>query len=1205
MLRRFGAAVLLVLMLTGLASAQGTTSKVLGQVLDTSGAIVPGATVVLTNERTAVSFTMVTTAAGTFAFEAVQVGTYTLKVELQGFKTFAATGIAVQIGQPATVNAKLEPGNIEETVSVTADALVVQTSTSGNLGTLVDQKTLELLPIVGTRGRNPLDLVTLQPGVVSGANTGGGVHVYGARDRSWNFTLDGIDVNESSAGGSNYTPLRTNPDMLSEFKVLTGNQTAEYGRNSGGQVAMITRSGTNQFHGAGFFFWRDPSLNAQEWELVLTRSPKDQYKQKIGGGSLGGPIKKNRTFFFGNVQTLRATRTREQISTTYTDLARQGIWRYVIGGRNRPAGLSDSTVDANGNVLPGINIGTYNIVANDPQHIGLSQETQKLVAMMPSPNYFLTGDGLNTAGYQWFPVETEKQYDLVAKVDQVITDNHYVYARVAWGQQNTFADTANAGLPPFPGVSAWVDTYRKPFNLAASWRWNMKSTMVNEFVAGANYFNFDFQTPDADTSVVNYDFGGITVPITSYTGNSRRITTYQFVDNLSWVRGGHALKFGTNMRFQKHSDVRGSIAGYNATPALDFSTSVNTVDPAVFGIPGNINTTYDRGPLQTNINFLLGRVGNVYQGFVSTGSEYAPGGTLFIFDAKFPEVDWFAQDTWRLGKNVTIDAGVRWEWKLAPSNPDDLIRTPNVRVAVGEPATNTLSWVKGKLYQNDFNNVAPSIGLAWDPKGDGKSVLRGNYRMAFDRINTFVLSSSIFQSIPGITAGIVNTAYGQGGGRLSGVAPIVAGLQPTFTPESFLTPPATSSSSMRVVDNTFQTPVTHAWAFSYQREIMKQTVLEVAYIGRRANHLYGAYNINQVEYRSNGFLDAFNIVQGGGQSDLMNKLLQSDSRRRSSETGSDMVRRLYTSYVAQNAVAYVASDLGKRIQSGKTLSELAGLGPYFFFQYPQFLGGLNVIDSNDWSRYNALVARVERRYQGGYVQLAYTLSKSMDTRSFDPAFTTVGTSNSQSASSTPFDIYNRALNYAPSDFDRLHAVNFSWALDLPFGQGKAIGGNATGLLNHIIGGWDVAGTLTWYSGRPFTVYSGNYQFSNIVQTPANCSGCSDTMGQVYGEPPQGYIWFFNADQRAKFSTPDAGQFSNVGRNAFRGPLFWGINLTLAKRIQVVKGQTLEVRADATNLTNDPSFGAPTATMTSTTFGRIYNSVVSGSRKIQLGVKYSF
>ena len=194
----------------------------------------------------------------------------------------------------------------------------MQTNTSGNLGSTFDQRTIESLPILGGRGRNPLDLVLTQPGVVSGANTGGGVHVNGARDRSWNFTLDGIDTNESSAGGSNFSPLRTNPDALAEFKVLTGNQTAEFGRNSGGQVAMMTRTGTNRFSGNVFYFDRRPEYNANEWENNIDSIGKRQFTQYMPGFSVGGPIRRNRTFFFVNTQWLKAEQTAELTRTVYT-----------------------------------------------------------------------------------------------------------------------------------------------------------------------------------------------------------------------------------------------------------------------------------------------------------------------------------------------------------------------------------------------------------------------------------------------------------------------------------------------------------------------------------------------------------------------------------------------------------------------------------------------------------------------------------------------------------------------------------------------------------------------------------------------------------------------------------------------------------------------------------------------------------------------
>ena len=271
----------------------------------------------------------------------------------------------------------------EESVEVRSSSQVVSTNSSGNLGTTFDQRTLESLPILGGRGRNPLDLVLTQPGVVSGANTGGGVHVNGARDRSWNFTLDGIDTNESSAGGSNFSPLRTNPDALAEFKVLTGNTTAEYGRNSGGQVAMITRSGTNKFSGTGFYFDRRPGYNANEWENNIDHLPKKNFTQSMPGFSFGGPIRRSKTFFFVNNQWLNATQTRQRTRLVYTAPARSGLWRYATGVQTRPAGVAGAAVDVNGN--PIVPIGTYNIPANDPQRFGLDRLIEKagLLRLMP------------------------------------------------------------------------------------------------------------------------------------------------------------------------------------------------------------------------------------------------------------------------------------------------------------------------------------------------------------------------------------------------------------------------------------------------------------------------------------------------------------------------------------------------------------------------------------------------------------------------------------------------------------------------------------------------------------------------------------------------------------------------------------------------------------------------------------------------------
>jgi hypothetical protein len=325
---------------------------------------------------------------------------------------------------------------------------------------------------------------------------------------------------------------------------------------------------------------------------------------------------------------------------------------------------------------------------------------------------------------------------------------------------------------------------------------------------------------------------------------------------------------------------------------------------------------------------------------------------------------------------------------------------------------------------------------------------------------------------------------------------------------------------------------------------------------------------------------------------------------------------LFSSQLTLNSVGALASTLGTRLQTNaagvtqNVTAQSAGQ-PFFFIPYPQYSGGLNVLDSNDFSTYNALEVQLQRRLTSGLqFTLAYTLAKSLDTRSFDPTLTVVGTGNSSTAGSTPFDINNRRLNYAPSDFDRRHALQWNWVFELPFGQGKRFLGSANGFVNRVIGGWEFSGFGRVTSGRPFTVWSGANTVSNVNQSTANCSGCTRTGANAFndvgaGSGNTGFVWFFNAAQRAQFSAPAAGEFGNTGRNFFVGPGFYDLDASLLKRVPLTERFKLEFRGDATNLTNTVSFGAPTTDITSSTFGRIRSTTTSGSRKIQVGAKLYF
>ncbi len=1185
-------------LLASLVLGQGTTSRVLGVVTDPSGASVAGASVRLINERTNATFETRSADNGAYFFEAVPSGIYTVTVEYPGFRRFTSRGNPVTIGQPATVNVTLEVGAVTESVEVTATAELVQTSTSGNFGNLFTDRVIADLPIVGVRGRNPLTLILRQPGVVSGANTGGGVHVAGARDRAWNFTIDGIDANETSAGGSNFAPIRMNPDVLAEFRVITGNTTADFGRNSGGQVAMVTKSGTNEVHGTLWWFYRTPRLSANEWENNINNVGKRQYQQNMPGASIGGPVIKNRLFYYGNVQLLRTRESAVITSTVYTKEAREGLWRYVRGGRNLPAGVPGASVDAQGNVLPSVAIGTYNIIASDPQRIGWDARTKAIAQGAPLPNNFTVGDGLNFAGITFTALQYERQHDVTLRGDYLVNDNNSVFARISFGEQNTNCDRVNGGNPVYPGAPCVVNTLRNPKNYAFNWRSVPTATTTNELVFGLNQFAFNFVIPTADITKIDL-VTPVANPLVYSFGNQRQLKTWQIVDNFAWFRGAHNIKFGTNLRLGRHRDLRGSIGGYNATQSADFSRVVNTVPAAAFGLPADINQAFDRVNLETHINFMLGRVGNTNRGFPSTRDSYVTG--RYDFLAKFNEYDFYLHDTWKLRRNLTFDLGVRLEIKEAPRNPEGRIRAPDQPVTAGAAATNTLKWVPKSLYRDAVNNWGPSVGFAWDPFGTGKTSVRANYRIAYDRINTFVLSSSVFQNLPGIVIGVADVTYGQAGGRLANLPEL---KPPAVSPESLAQPAAFSNRVITVVDPDFQMPTTHQWSFAIQREVWRNSVLEINYMGRRAYNLFGAYDANQAEIRRNGFLEAVRTVAAGGESPLINQLMSVDARRLAAESGSAALRRIYSTDLRNNNVAFIAQDLSRRVVGGRGQPEAAGLGPYFFLPFPQFANGMNVIDSNDFSTYHAAQVQFLRRMTDGLeFQISYTLSKSLDTRSYDPAFTVVSRGGVQSATGTPFDIYNRKLNYARSDFDRTHVVQSYWIWELPFGRGRKFLSGAGGLADRLAGGWQVAGMGTFQSGRPLSIFSGFFTFNSVVQSFANCSGCDPLMGKA--QDLDGLKWFLTPEQRARFAYPQMGEFGNTGRNFLRGPGGWGVDLSLLKRTRLNERLTLELRADMTNAFNHPIFGFPTAALSSAVFGRIRDTVASESRKIQVGAKLRF
>src|SRR6266508_219123 len=353
-IRSIPAFLILLTIAAAVATAQTGTSRITGTVLDSRGSIVPDATVAVVNEATGVSQTQATNDAGVYAFPSLPAGDYTVTVEKSGFKKFQKTNNALQVNTPLTLDAVMEVGQVSETVTVQGGAEQLQTN-NATIGNVVEQKAIEQLPL---NGRNPLNLIAYEPGVTqrSQGGAGSGVHINGSRDRAFNLTIDGIDANESSAPNPTSNIYRLNPDNVQEYKVTTNNATAEEGRNSGASVSIATRSGTNEFHGTAFYFIRNDALNTNEFFANAQDQPKPLIKLNQFGFGLSGPIKKEKTFFFGSYQgnIINVTQPIDQtfgVPTIYSPAALSGVFRYFVVDPKVPFRIGSTTITQNSPLL--------------------------------------------------------------------------------------------------------------------------------------------------------------------------------------------------------------------------------------------------------------------------------------------------------------------------------------------------------------------------------------------------------------------------------------------------------------------------------------------------------------------------------------------------------------------------------------------------------------------------------------------------------------------------------------------------------------------------------------------------------------------------------------------------------------------------------------------------------------------------------------
>ena len=887
----------------GSAWGQASTS-LRGTVTDPSGAAIPNATVHLINSGTNAERVATTDQQGSYAFIQVIPGNYQLKAEASGFSTYLQTGIALQVNLPATVNVKMKLGQAQIVVEVSAQAPVINT-TDASEGNTMGSFQIQQLPI---EAKDVVQLLSLQPGVVyasdrSDFNTNNdtrGGSVNGEKSDQNNVELDGVDDNEQNTGQAFQSVLPVPIESVQEFRVSTSNYGADQGRSAGAQVALVTKGGTNLFHGAAYEFNRSGIGEANDYFIKNSELASNQPNtpphlvRNIFGAAVGGPIKRDRLFFFVNYEGHRLSEADSAVRTIPSASLRDGVITYLCDTGGGPGPLDPRCGHAN--TVTGVSGKSYTIPAGyfalgpsqlkamDPQGIGPNPASLKYFNGFPLPNDQSVGDNFNYTGFR-FPAPSKERDDwLVARIDYKLTanGNHTLFWRGSGANDN------NPEAPYLPGTPAlhtlidrskgFVAGYTAILrsNLVNNFRWGLTRQSLNDLGSSATPFIFIRGLDGA----ANGDQG------TTYS-NAFTLPVNNIVDDVAWTKGNHSITFGTNIVLIRNAD-----ANQNSSYSFAFTNSDwvdvggfagrsgSVFNPANAGFPGvdsSFNNSYD-WPLIGMLG-IVSEVNAQYNYFVNpdhTGTVLNQGAPVKRHWAS-DEYDLYLQDSWKIRSNLTLNYGVRYELMSPVWETDGQQVTPTFSLAqwfdqravnmekgipsnVSPNITFDLAGPKyGKTgyYSWQTKNFAPRISLAWSPNPNsdllqkllgsgGRSVIRAGFGTYYDHfgeelVQTFDQSGGAF----GLATNLSNPANqlpAEVFPRLTSFNTI-----PTTATDGTLlytpAPPAKFPETFPIgnfcicngVDNHLKTPFSYAMNLSYQRQIGRSMSIEVAYIGHLAH----------------------------------------------------------------------------------------------------------------------------------------------------------------------------------------------------------------------------------------------------------------------------------------------------------------------------------------------------------------------------------
>lgn len=1245
-------------LVTVIAAGQSTNATLSGTVLDSSGAAVPGARVAATHVATGVTSTNESNAAGQYSFPSLPAGQYQISAEKTGFRKTSVNDVVLEVGARIAVDITLEIGQTTEVVEVVADAdnpLAYTTSSLG--GTITERKVLDL-PV---SSRNALNLTTTQAGTV-------GPNFNGARRGNLNVQIDGINVMDARINLGVNSTVFASVDRIAEFRVITQPVDAELGRGSG-QVQMITRSGTNEFGGSLFAFHRNTILNANSFFDNLNGtdpstgrpiSPREVLIRNQYGGRVGGPVIKNRTFFHFLWEQQKIRRSDNVTTTVWTDPARRGLYRFFPNAQNGNLNASRPTVDASGNpVSPnGQPLSTVSLFGLDPQRPGMDSTglVKRYIDAMPLPNNYRAGDGLNTAGYTWIRPYTFDENNINVKVDHLINSAH----RLSFSASFERSDELNDFMPQvYPGLGEDLinqrdDLYQMTLTSVLSPR------VVNEFRAGALRPLFRFYAPwEVDPNILAksgatpfvVDFATITDPVNQSNDPQGRISPiYQYFNKTSMSLGKHNVKFGGQLWFTSSN-------GFNSFTVVPRAV-IGAGGVPVTGVASIPGIGANQTGAQNLLNDLNGSINNLQQALNSPGGAnpaFLPGEvkqrtwreTQFAF---------FFQDDWKIAKSLTLNLGLRYEFYGVPYDK-------NGKTAVLAGGSESIFGITGKtfgdlfqpglnrgsmtniilggpnspnpdapLYNNDLNNFAPAVGIAWDlPKfgksfGDGRTVLRAGYSTAYER-----LSLRLLDVISGDQPGLRQVADFRSANKLD-LSNARLPLSPVGAPLSTV-PLTDRTQTVRTYDTGLRIPMLHNFNVSLQRSMPKNGTFSVSWVASKGTRLLRGADMNEVNIFENGLLEAFNITQAGGNAPLFDQIFRGLTIpgrgvvNGTTLTGSQVLRDINTTtqgYFASNSVGTLGNYLSATnyiTGSNGGLLRNGGLPENFFRANPQFASA-RLFGNLSSSSYHSLQIEYLQRLRWLQIQWNYTFAKSLGDEDGD----------AQEQNDSFRTQRNRRLDkrLLASSLQHVMRTNAIW--ELPFGPGKPLA-NSTSWVKHLVGGWQVGVIFNAFSGDPLGFSSTAATFNSWTDnTPIAHAAIDPRMGkaQVTGN---GVVFFQGLSQTPDpinnvmanqavrnrsqlrairvgdengpllLSNPGAGVLGTLNQRSFFGPGSFRFDANVIKTVRITERVNFIINATLENASNTPQWDNPITDINNLNFGRITTGY--GNRIVVLGGRVNF